>query len=215
MSPKFLIVPDEAVPELYELLALDAIKLQRLRAILDERKVAGDGREYARVARGLDIGNEEAIKLLSAMSNVRSQRERFALDDETLYRDLATFTEGMAGTRDESYRQALLGVLTKSDDEYFAHKVHDLKHALVPHLVDSRSIVDARPVFDKDHVKVEGFLLVAQIELTVTEPGGDSSRVVFSLSRKGLSQLQDRLKDAQLKMDTLSKSLPASIETFE
>ena len=214
MSPKFLIIPAEAEPQLLELLLLDTEKLLRLRATLSERKVVADGREYARVARALDIGNEDAIQLLTARSNIRSQRESFELDDETLYRDLMTFVDGSEGTRDEAYRQALLGVLAQSDDEYFAQKVFELKHAVVPHLHASRSIVDARPVFDKAHTKVEGFLLVAQLELTVIEPGGEPAKVVFSLSRSGLSDLQTQLSDAQRKLDTLAGSL-GPIETFE
>ncbi len=163
MGAKFLIIPNEAEAELLELLLLDVERLGKLRAVLGDKKASSDGHAYQRVARALDVGNEQALKLLSATSNIRAQRERFGLSDEDLYSDLLSFVEGTEGERDERYRKALLDLLARTEDEYFIQRVSSLRHALVPHIVDSRTIVDARPIFDKERTKVEGFLLVAHL----------------------------------------------------
>lgn len=206
VEPKFLIVPPEAKPEVEALFRLPTAKLQALRAALNERKVGREGRDYVRVAAALGVGYDQAIQLLSAVSNIRQQKERFKLSDDDLYADARAL--GLeVDEADVDRRAALLDVLARSDEEYFAAKLSSLRHALVPHVSDVRTIVDARPLFKPDHGQVEGYLLLTHLELTVHDGHGDLTQHTFSLSKSDIETLKAQLDTASKKLDVLERSL--------
>lgn len=204
-------IPEESRGELEALLELSAPDLRKLHTILGDKRSLKEGRGYRRVASELAIGNSQALKVFSATSNVRAQRERFELSDDDLLVDLATFADGQV--LDDDRRKALLELFAKNDDDYFIHKLDSLKHALVPHFIDARAIVDARPVFDKERTRIDGFLLVTTLEVTTHDPGSDDySSISVYLRRKDITTLQERLRDAEAKLATLEAALkPADV----
>ncbi len=105
-------------------------------------------------------------------------------------------------------------MLAKSAEEYFGEKLAGLRHALVPHLTEARRVIDARPIFDREHTKIEGYVLAAHLELTAHDVDGEVSRFPFYLSRADLRALQEKLKAAESKMDLLATNL-AGTPLFE
>lgn len=212
MPAKNLIIPEGSEAELRALLELNAEQISSLRRVLGDKKGLKEGRGYQRVGQELAIGNDLALKVLSATNNIRAQRDRFGLTDAQLIEDLSSFVDRPLS--DET-KTALLDLLTKSDDDYFIHKVSSLKHGFVPHFLDARTVVDARPIFDKERTRIEGYLLVTYLELTShAYPSDEYSTTTYYLSRKDIKALRAKLDDAEAKLARLEASL-SSTEVYD
>ncbi len=212
-SPKFLMIPDDtASGDVRALLSLTAEQMRALdRALGDKTILKARGRAPQLVAEQLSIGQEAAVAAMSAVINLRRQRGKYALTDDQLVDDLQVVTTNELA----SVREALLHLLQTSEEDYVVEKVSSLRHALGPHLVDARTVVDLRPVFSKDRSSVEGMLVVTFLELTTHEIPGDrydSYRV--QLSEGDIADLRQKLDDAERKIARLKTELP-NTELFQ
>lgn len=212
-STKFLIIPDKgASSDVRALLALSAEQLRALdQALGDKAILKAPGRAPQLVAEQLRIGQESALGAMSAVVNLRRQRGKYALSDQQLVDDLQALAEHeLAPVRD-----ALLLLLRTSEEDYVVEKVSSLRHALGPHLLDARTVVDLRPVFSKDRASVEGMLVVTFLEMTTHETPGDryeSYRV--QLSEGDIADLRKKLDDAEQKIARLKAEFP-NTELFQ
>lgn len=214
MTPKFLVVPDVAVEEIEALLSLDPAQIGALAGLLADKETIRRG-TFKSITSKLGIGQDMALKVLSAVRNLRTQQERFNLDNEQLTSDLKAL--GSAGVDfSKETIEALVALLRKSDDDYFVEKATQLRHGLVPHLLDAVTLVDARPVFSKDRTDVQGMLLLTYLELTVhSRDELDEQTHVVQLTRADITTLKQKLDDAEAKLDRLSTRLQEKFEVFE
>lgn len=201
---KSLFIPGDAKGDVEALLRLTDEQVRHLDRILgDKGSLKADKRTYRRVAEALEVSPEEALGILSAVDNLRRQREQFDVSDAGLIDDLSTIHPV-----EQAAREGLLELLRKSEEDYFVEKVATLRHSLTPYATDLRTIVDARPVFTKDRDKVEGLLFVTYLEVTCHDPNTDRIRTnVIQFDRKRLKKLKEAIDDAEKKLDKLATTL--------
>lgn len=201
---KSLIIPAEGRSDVEALLSLTGEQVRKLDEVLEDKGgLRQDKRTFRRISDALGISAEVALGILNAVDNLRRQREQFELSDTLLFEDLGTIRpiEGDA-------REALSGLLRKSEEDYFVEKVEALRHAVAPHVTSMRTIVDARPVFSRDRSKVEGLILLTFLELTTHDPVTDDVKAnVAQMNRKQLKELSELIKDAERKLDKLTETL--------
>ncbi|MCB9608334.1 MAG: hypothetical protein H6716_17225 [Polyangiaceae bacterium] len=205
-SLKSLVIPDEGRDDVQKLLSLSAEDLAKLEETLTDRSALKDDRRpYRRVAQALEISPQAAISVLTAVGNIRSQRERFNISDTDLFADLEVL-----GTVDDATREGLRSLLCGPDDGYFVEKVGSLRHAIAPHATDVRTVVDARPVFSQDRARVDALVLLTYLELGVHDPrDGRNDTLVVQLSRTQVAKLREVLEDAEKKLDKLAETFGA------
>lgn len=208
---KSLIIPVEGRGDVETLLSLTGEQVRRLDGVLEDRGgLKQDKRTFRRVSEALGISLDNALGILNAIDNLRRQREQFEISDTSLFEDLSTIrpVEGDA-------REALIGLLRKSEEDYFVEKVGSLRHAVAPQVTSMRTIVDARPVFNRDRSKVDGLVLLTFLELTTHDPGTDEIRSsVTQLDRKQLKALRSAVEDAEKKLDRLTETL-GGLDVYE
>ncbi len=175
MPLKYLIIPADARADVDALLSLSGAQLRTLdHALSDKESLKGERWTYRRIAAEIGVSPEAALGILNAVDNLRRQREQFEISDSAILEDLATIHP----VEEPDARGALTDLLRKSDEDYFVEKVSSLRHAVVPHVTDVRTVVDARPVFSRDRDRIEGLLLLTYLESFHRErltPGVDAA----------------------------------------
>ncbi|MCB9608322.1 MAG: hypothetical protein H6716_17165 [Polyangiaceae bacterium] len=201
---KSLLIPEEGRIDVEALLSLSAARLQVLDETLRDRQALRDEkRTYQRIAEELEVSPREALSILSAIRNIRRQRERLEITDAELFEDLNSVSPIASDA--EPILGALLG---RSEDDYFVEKVGGLRQVLLPQLTEMRSVVDARPVFDRAKEKLEGMVLVAYLDLGAYDPNSrERTNQVIQVSRKQIQELRDLLDETEKKLDKLGEAL--------
>lgn len=207
MSAKYLIIPEFALNDIKLLCKLPADKLERLAAVLaDKGSVMSDKRIFQLVAERMDIGYEEALGLLSAVKNLRRQRERNNLSPADVLEDLKLVLDE-SDLPAEAESKALLRLFEKTEEDHFVEKIGSLKQALLPHLVEASTIVDLRPVFSANRENIDGLLLIAYLELSTHDHATDEYRhLQVQLTRSDIVDLISKLNDAQEKLKRLERT---------
>ena len=167
---------------------------------------------YQLVAERLDIGNEQAIGVLTALQNLRRQRTRYDLTNEQFLEDLESLLkeedpESLLKEEvnfSEEKREPLLRLVKKTDEHRIVEELAVLKYALLPHVVDATTVVDMRPVFNASRDKLEAMLLVTSLELATHDHATDEHvQIRVRLTKKKIDLLLDKLSDAKLKLEKL------------
>jgi len=213
MGAKFLIIPDEGAEDVAALAGLSAEQITQLDSVLSDKSSLKRGsRIFQLIAERLSVGQDVALKLWSAITNIRLQRERFGMTDADLVSDIhAVARVGAEAERDEALRK----LFQRSDEDRFVEKVGALRHALLPHMVEARTVVETRPIFSKDRLKIDGMLLLTVLDVTCHDHvTGDTKSMTMQLSRKNIVTLRERLDDAEKKLTLLEGSIPG-MEFFE
>ena len=169
---------------------------------------------YQRVAKGADISHTEALAILSAVTNLAFQRERYSLSPEQVLADLGAMLPEMVENLDSHTREALLKLLSKSEEGYFVEKTENLKIGFAPHLVSVRSICDVRPVFDKNREQIEGALLVTFLGITTHDEEHNEQTFVLQLTRSDLRKMQECLEEAEKKIEVMEREFGRELDLF-
>jgi hypothetical protein len=208
---KCLLIPEEALEQVRTLLSLEKDQLVSLEQALGDRQaIKGDKRIYRTIAERLVVSPDVALGILSAVRNLRDQRERFDINDDVLIEDLKVLNNGKLGASD-----VLLKLLRQSEDDYFVEKVSSLRNAVVPHVTSVRTVVDGRPVFSKNRERIEGMLLVTYLELRTHDArNNDAKAIVLQVSRKQIQKLRASLDDAEKKLDRLAETM-GGLDVYE
>lgn len=84
-------------------------------------------------------------------------------------------------------------------------KSQNLLRALGNEIESVTFICDLRPVFDKEHEKVEGLISVAGLKLGFKDQEDDENSIEFALSEGDLDYLMERCEDAKKKLAVLKR----------
>jgi hypothetical protein len=216
-KPKFLIIPAESVGEAQALARLEPDQIRRIDVALSDKSLLKK-KEPARAifqAIAAEIGTEQASArdVVTAIKNLRRQRDMFTLTDEQVVDDLAIVTDS---TISGDKREALIALLRRSDEDLFVEKVAALRHAVGEHMVGARTIVEARPVFSPDRQKMDGVLLVTYLEISTHSAGASDAYTAHTIqiSRKDIADLKEKLSDAEVKLTRLEAQF-SGIEQYE
>jgi hypothetical protein len=200
-SPRYLIIPDTGREEIHQLLMLSAEQLQIIAQTLRSKETLKiKESSYRRVASAVNITNEQALAILSAMTNLLLQRQRYALSDEQLLDELRDLWPEEIAKLTPLKRHALIDFLSESDEGYFVEKAESLKTGFSPHIVSVRSICDVRPVFDKDRKTIAGVLLVASVGITTHDENHEDKTLVLQMTKSDIQKLRECLEETERKM---------------
>src|SRR5436309_2725150 len=128
MKPKYLIIPENRWKEIDSLLSLSASQIQAVEETLRSKEtLKTEEPSYQRVAKKAGIGQTEALAVLTAVTNLISQRQRYSLNDQELLDDLAAQLPKKVQDLSSDARAALLKLLSESEEGYFVEKAESLK----------------------------------------------------------------------------------------
>lgn len=212
-SPRHLLIPENGRQDIHELLSLSGEQLRSVAQTLRSRETLKIKEpSYRRVASEARITNEEALAVLSAITNLILQRKRYALSDEQLLQELKVLWPDEIEHLNHETQNALLDLLSESDEGYFVDKAESLKTGFAPHVVSIRSICDVRPVFDKDRKKIEGLLLVASLGITTHDENHRDQIFVLQMTRADLQKLRECLEETDQKMAIMQEDFGAKFD---
>jgi hypothetical protein len=215
LKPKYLIIPKNRWEDISTLLSLSVSQMQIVAETLRSKEtLKTEELSYQHVAKKADISQAEALAVLSAVTNLISQRQRYSLSDEQLLDDLEAGAPGKIKDLDLDTKGALLGLLSESEEGYFVEKAESLKLGFTPHLISVRSICDVRPVFDKNRETIEGALLVTFLGITTHDEEHKDHTFVLQLTRSDLHKLRDCLEEAERKLSVMEKEFGTKFDLF-
>ena len=205
-KPKYLIIPDNRWKEIDSLLSLSAEKLEIIAKTLHSRAaLQSEESNYQRIAKEADISQIDALAVLSAITNLITQRQRYSLSSEQLLEDLKAGPNVKIEEFNDQQKLALLELLSESEEGYLIEKAENLKTGFAPHFIGAKSICDARPVFDKNRERIEGILFVTLLGLTTHDEEHNNHTFVLQLTPSDLRNLRQCLEDAEKKLDIMEK----------
>jgi len=215
MNPKYLIIPDNRWKDIRTLLSLSTDKLQAIAKTLRSKEaLKSEELSYQRIAKDADISQIDSLAILSAVTNIVAQRQRYSLTDEQLLEDLEAGSEIKFENFDDQKKRALLELLSESEEGYLVEKAESLKAGFAPHFVTAQSICDVRPVFDKKRESIEGILLVTFLGLTTHDEEHNDHSFVLQLTRSDLRNLQKCLEEAERKLGIMEQEFGVKFDLF-
>lgn len=215
MKPKYLIIPDDRWKEINILLSLSTDKLQAIAKTLRSKEaLKSEESSYQRIAKDADISQIDSLAILSAVTNLTAQRQRYLLSEEQFLEDLEAGSRIAVKNFDDPKKRALLELLSETEEGYVVEKAESLKTGFSPHFISARSICDVRPVFDKKRESIEGILLIAFLGLTTHDEEHNDHTFVLQLTRSDLRNLQKCLEEAETKLGIMEKEFGAKFDLF-
>lgn len=215
MTPKYLIIPENRWKDIRTLLSLSASQMQTVAKTLRSKEtLKAEEPSYQRIAKDANISQADTLAVLSAVTNLILQRQRYSLSNEQLLDDLEAGSNVEVKNLDVQAKAALLDLLSESEEGYFVEKAESLKVGFPPHLVSVRSICDVRPVFDKARENIEGILLVTFLGLTMHDEEHKDHTVVLQLARSELRKLRECIEEAEKKLNVMEKEFGPKFDLF-
>jgi hypothetical protein len=213
--PRYLVIPDSRRDDVRMLLSLSPDQLRSIKETLHSREtLKAKELSYQRVAQNANISYKEALSVLTALTNLIGQRKRYSLSDEQLLADLKAGWSDVIKKYEHDNEQALIELLSVSDEGYFVEKAEDLRTSFIPHMISVRSICDMRPVFDQNREEIEGALLVVLLGITTHNTNHENETFVVQLTRSDLNDLRNCLDETEKKLKVMEKMFEENLELF-
>ncbi len=214
-EPKYLVIPDTRWKEIESLLSLSVGQIKVIEDTLRSKEtLRSEETSYQRIAKSANISQKEALAVLSAVTNLIFQRQRYSLTDQQLLDDLkARLPEKVADLGLEA-QEALLRLLSESAEGYFVEKAESLRVGFAPHFVSVRSICDVRPVFDRNRETIEGALLVTFLGITTHDEEHEDHTFVLQLDQSGLRKLRECIEEAEKKLKVMGSKFGTILDLF-
>lgn len=124
---------------------------------------------------------------------------------------LAKAIEEKAEGLDVQDRRKLTGRLRKLVAEPIGiakqYKARELVDAIGAELDSFRIICDIRPIFDRSRERIDGAIPLSILRLDYSKPDGESVVVEVRITEKQISQFEDKIADAKLKLRMIKELL--------
>ena len=206
-GPRYLVIPDEGQKDISALLSLDANQMRMIIQTLGKKETLKTTKSsYERVAEAANLSHEVALNVLSAITNLIHQRQRYELSDEQLLDDLQAGWPKETKKLDEDAKKTLLSILSESEEGYLVQKVQNLRVGFATRLVSVRSICDVRPVFDRNREVIQGALLIASLGITTHDENHRDQTFVLQLTRSDLAKLRQCLEETERKLKVMEEN---------
>ena len=87
------------------------------------------------------------------------------------------------------------------------YKARDLVDAIGAELDSFRIICDIRPIFDRSRERIDGAIPISILRLEYTTSDGNSAVVELRVTEKQITQFEDKIADAKLKLKMIKELL--------
>lgn len=153
-------------------------------------------------------GFEPVARIIYRIGGIVHDAEMNAADAmNELAKAIAGKTESL--TPDE--RQILTDRLRKLVAEPIGiakqYKARDLVDAIGAELDSFRIICDIRPIFDRSRERIDGAIPMTVLRLDYTKPDGETAEVEVRLTENQISQFEEKIADAKLKLRMIKELL--------
>lgn len=163
------------------------------------------------LARTIDITNEAALHIVSALNYVRAQIEKLQISDEKLPTEIAVGFSEMSGklkdrlASEPDFGSAIVELLSEAGGIARARKINRLKTGILQTAYQFETFLDLRPDYSPDCSQVFPMIPMVIFRVRTHGDGEEDKSLSFQIDLKTLRELQASIKRVETKLETLRR----------
>ncbi len=156
----------------------------------------------------LGEGFEPVARIIYRIAGIVHDAEMNAADAmDELARAIEEKTESLTPDERRTLTDRLRKLVAEPIGIAKQYKARDLVDAIGAELDSFRIICDIRPIFDRSRDRIEGAIPLTVLRLDYSKPDGESAEVEVRLTENQISQFEEKIADAKLKLRMIKELL--------
>lgn len=214
-APKYLSIPQSAWQDIRSLIKLPPDRLKAISALLRSKETLRSQLSLSQqIAAEVGLPRPITSRMVTAIRNLLRQRRERQVSDDQLVEDLESGLPQEFASLSPEARDALLDLLSASEDKYIVEKAQKLSTSLIPHLLGTTSVCEIRPILDSSRTRVEGALVITLLGLEVHDADHETRTIVVQLTNDLLRDLRRALDDAEKKAAVIEEHFKRNTDLF-